>query len=149
MTNNPNELTIENSVLVLIDHQPWIALMVHSIDPGLMINNVAGLAQAAKNLGVPTILTTIGAKGSILVDPLFKEITEIFPGRHADRPHLDPCLVAPGVPGRDRCDGPQEVDHGRLGDRGLPGTIGARRPEGRIRGLFRQRLFGRRHGRGP
>ena len=27
MTNNPNELTIENSVLVLIDHQPWIALM--------------------------------------------------------------------------------------------------------------------------
>ena len=79
MTNNPNELTIENSVLVLIDHQPWIALMVHSIDPGLMINNVAGLAQAAKNLGVPTILTTIGAKGSILVDPLFKEITEIFP----------------------------------------------------------------------
>jgi ketosteroid isomerase-like protein/nicotinamidase-related amidase len=77
--NNPNELTIENSVLVLIDHQPWIALMVHSIDPGLMINNVAGLAQAAKNLGVPTILTTIGAKGSILVDPLFKEISEIFP----------------------------------------------------------------------
>jgi nicotinamidase-related amidase len=79
MTNNPNELTIENSVLVLIDHQPWIALMALSIDPTVMINNVAGLAQAAKNLGVPTILTTIGAKGSILVDPLFKEITEIFP----------------------------------------------------------------------
>ena len=78
-SNNPNELTIENSVLVLIDHQPWIGLLVHSIDPGLMINNVAGLAQAAKNLGVPTILTTIGAKGSILVDPLFKELTEIFP----------------------------------------------------------------------
>src|SRR6266850_5356286 len=77
--NNPNELTIENSVLVLIDHQPWIALMVHSIDLGVMVNNVAGLAQAAKNAGVPTILTTIGAKGSILVDPLFKEITEIFP----------------------------------------------------------------------
>src|SRR5882762_6851227 len=77
--NNPNELTIENSVLVLIDHQPWIGLLVHSIDPGLMINNVAGLAQAAKNLGVPTILTTIGAKGSVLVDPLFKELTEIFP----------------------------------------------------------------------
>ena len=77
--NNPNELTTANSVLVLIDHQPWIGLLVHSIDPGLMINNVAGLAQAAKNLGVPTILTTIGAKGSVLVDPLFKELTEIFP----------------------------------------------------------------------
>ena len=34
MTNNPNELTIENSVLVLIDHQPWVAFAVHSIDPG-------------------------------------------------------------------------------------------------------------------
>ena len=78
-SNNPNELTIENSVLVLIDHQPWVGLLVHSIDPGLMINNVAGLAQAARDVGVPTILTTIGAKGSILVDPLFKEISEIFP----------------------------------------------------------------------
>ena len=29
-TNNPNELTIENSVLVLIDHQPAIALSVAS-----------------------------------------------------------------------------------------------------------------------
>jgi nicotinamidase-related amidase len=78
-SNNPNELTIENSVLVLIDHQPWVAFAVHSIDPGLMINNVAGLAQAARDLGVPVVLTTVGAQGSILVDPLFKEIAEIFP----------------------------------------------------------------------
>jgi nicotinamidase-related amidase len=44
-----------------------------------MINNVAGLAQAARDLGVPTVLTTVGAQGSILVDPLFKEIAELFP----------------------------------------------------------------------
>jgi hypothetical protein len=25
MTKNPNELTIENSVLILIDHQPMVA----------------------------------------------------------------------------------------------------------------------------
>src|SRR5438552_12378760 len=80
MTNNPNELTIENSVLVLIDHQPWVALAVHSIDPGLMINNVAGLAQAARDLGVPVVLTTVGAQGSFLVDPIFKEISDLFPG---------------------------------------------------------------------
>src|SRR5712664_1873249 len=79
MTNNPNELTIENSVLVLIDHQPWVAFAVHSTDPGLMINNVAGLARAARDLGVPTVLTTVGAQGSILVDPIFKEISEVFP----------------------------------------------------------------------
>jgi hypothetical protein len=30
-------------------------------------------------LKVPTVLTTVGAKGSILVDPLFKELSDIFP----------------------------------------------------------------------
>jgi len=79
-SNNPNELTIENSVVILIDHQPWVAFSVHSIDPGLMKNNVVALAQAARDLSVPTVLTTVGAKGSILVDPIFKEISDLFPG---------------------------------------------------------------------
>jgi nicotinamidase-related amidase len=87
MTNNPNELTIENSVLVLIDHQPAVALNVQSIDLGLLVNNVAALSQVAKALGVPTVLTTVGAEGSVLVDPLFKEITEAFPDNTIiDRP---------------------------------------------------------------
>jgi nicotinamidase-related amidase len=77
--NNPNELTIENSVLLLIDHQPWVAFAVQSIDRGLMINNVVALAQAARDVGVPTVLTTVGARESILVDPLFKEISDVFP----------------------------------------------------------------------
>src|SRR5437667_2768504 len=98
MTNNPNELTIENSVLVLIDHQPWVACAVHSIDPGLMINNVAGLAQAARDLGVPVVLTTVGAQGSILVDPLFKEIAEIFPASRRSTARLR-------MPGRTRTSG--------------------------------------------
>jgi len=79
MTNNPNELTIDNSVVLLIDHQPMVGFAVRSIDPGLLINNVAALARASRDLGVPTVLTTIGAKGSILADPIFKEITAIFP----------------------------------------------------------------------
>jgi nicotinamidase-related amidase len=79
-TNNPNELTIENSALVLIDHQPLIALMVaSSIDHSVLINNVTGLAQAAAVLGVPTVLTTVGAQGSGLADPIFKEISDAFP----------------------------------------------------------------------
>jgi nicotinamidase-related amidase len=80
MTNNPNELTIENSLLLLIDHQPMVAFAVTSIDRTVMINNVAALAQTARDLGVPTVLTTVGAKGSILVDPIFKEIGDLFPG---------------------------------------------------------------------
>jgi nicotinamidase-related amidase len=77
-TNNPNELTIENSAVVLIDHQPLVGLAVNSIDRTLLVNNVSGLAAAAKALGVPTVLTTIGAKGSALVDPIFKEIQAVF-----------------------------------------------------------------------
>src|SRR5713226_1347807 len=79
MTKNPNELTDENSFVILIDHQPCVALSVRSIDPGLMINNVAALARASRDLGIPTVLTTVGAKGSVLVDPIFKEISEVFP----------------------------------------------------------------------
>ena len=79
MSTNPNELTIENSVVILIDHQPWVAFAVHSIDPALMINNVSALAQAARDLGVPVVLTTVGAKGSILADPLFTELSDLFP----------------------------------------------------------------------
>ena len=36
--DNPNELTIENSALVLIDHQPAVGLAVHSIDQGLLVH---------------------------------------------------------------------------------------------------------------
>jgi nicotinamidase-related amidase len=87
MNDYPNELTIENSVVVLIDHQPAAAFSVHSIDHTLLINNVAGLSKAAKALGVPTILTTMGAQGSVLVDPIFKEISDVFPENPViDRP---------------------------------------------------------------
>src|SRR5258707_12075385 len=77
--NNPNELTIENSAVLLIDHQPAVGLAVNSIDRTVLVNNVSGLAAAAKALGAPTVLSTIGAKGSVLVDPIFKEIQAIFP----------------------------------------------------------------------
>lgn len=79
MTRNPNELTTQNSAVVLIDHQPWVAFAVQSIDHTVLINNVTGLALAAKTLGVPTVLTTVGAKGSVLADPLFTQITDVFP----------------------------------------------------------------------
>ena len=76
---NPNELTIENSAVVLIDHQPAVALCAPSLRTDVLVNNVAGLAMSAKRLGVPTVLTTVGARGSLLVDPIFKEIGEVFP----------------------------------------------------------------------
>jgi len=63
---------------VLIDHQLAITMIAPSLRPEVLVNNVAGLAAAAKALRVPTILTTVGAKGSLLVDPIFKELSEIF-----------------------------------------------------------------------
>jgi nicotinamidase-related amidase len=73
--------------VILIDHQPLVALNVRSTDPALVVANTASLARAARDLGVPTILTTVGAEGSVLVDPIFKEISDIFPGQTViDRP---------------------------------------------------------------
>ena len=78
MSDNPNEITIDNSVLIFIDHQPWVAFSIKSIDAGLLVNNLAGLAASAKALDVPTILTTVGAKG-ILNDPPIKGLADAIP----------------------------------------------------------------------
>jgi len=81
MTDNPNEITVGNSVLILIDHQPWVAFGVNSIDPSLLSNNLEGLASSAKALEVPVILTTVGAEGGKLRDPLMRAIAEVFPDK--------------------------------------------------------------------
>src|SRR4029077_18450238 len=80
MSDNRNEVTVENSVLILIDHQPWVAFDVNSIDPSLLSNNLEGLASSAKALEVPVILTTVGAEGGKLRDPLMKAIAA-FPDK--------------------------------------------------------------------
>src|ERR1700741_5155985 len=49
----------EDSVLILIDHQPFQFANLHSHEPMMIVNNVIGLAKAAKAFNVPTILTTV------------------------------------------------------------------------------------------
>ncbi len=68
----------EDSVLVLIDHQPYQLANVNSHEPHMVINNTAGLAKAAKAFGVPTILTSVIAERGGL---LFPQITDVFPGQ--------------------------------------------------------------------
>ena len=69
-------LTPEESVLLLIDHQGFQISNLHSHDPAIIINNVAGLAKAAKAFGVPTILTTVNEeRGGLLIE----QIQEVFP----------------------------------------------------------------------
>ncbi len=52
-------LTPDDSVLLLIDHQPFQFSNLHSHEPTMVVNNVIGLAKTAKVFGVPTILTTV------------------------------------------------------------------------------------------
>lgn len=66
----------EDSVLVLIDHQPFQFANLHSHEPTLIVNNVIGLAKTAKVFDVPTILTTVlEERGGYLI----KGLQDVFP----------------------------------------------------------------------
>src|SRR5271170_4908361 len=69
-------LTPEKSVLLLIDHQPFQFANLHSHEPTMIINNVVGLAKAAKAFNVPTILTTVTQERG---GHLIKGIQDVFP----------------------------------------------------------------------
>lgn len=68
----------EDSVLVLIDHQPFQLTNVNSHDPQAVVNNVTALAKLAKAFNVPTILTSVLAERGGLI---FKQVTDVFPGQ--------------------------------------------------------------------
>ncbi|MFF3992013.1 hydrolase [Streptomyces cyaneofuscatus] len=69
-------LTPEESVVVLIDHQPFQFANLNSHEPTMVVNNVVGLAKAAKAFGVPTILTTVlEERGGLLI----QGIQDVFP----------------------------------------------------------------------
>jgi nicotinamidase-related amidase len=66
----------EDSVLVLIDHQPYQLANLNSHDPHMAVNNAAALAKAAKVFKVPTILTSVVADRG---GRIFPQITDVFP----------------------------------------------------------------------
>src|SRR3989440_12869303 len=69
-------LTPKDSVLLLIDHHPFQFANLHSHEPTMVVNNVIGLAKAAKLFGVPTILTTVlEERGGLLI----KGLQDVFP----------------------------------------------------------------------
>ena len=66
----------DDSILVLIDHQPYQFTNLNSHDPTMIINNVVGLAKVAKVFNVPTILTTVlEERGGYLI----KGLQDVFP----------------------------------------------------------------------
>lgn len=76
----------EDSVLVLIDHQPYQLTNLNSHEPQMAVNNAVGLAKAAKVFGVPTILTSVIAERGGFI---FPQITDVFP----DQEVIDRTLI--------------------------------------------------------
>src|ERR1700682_3086787 len=66
----------EDSILVLIDHQPYQFTNLNSHEPTMIVNNVIALAKTAKVFNVPTILSTVmEERGGYLI----KGLQDVFP----------------------------------------------------------------------
>ena len=72
-------LSPTNCALALIDHEPQMFFGVQSTDRETIINNVVGLAKAAKIFKVPTILTTVAAKS--FSGPMIPQLQAVFPNQ--------------------------------------------------------------------
>ena len=70
-------LTPENAALLLIDHQVGLFTGVRDIPVAELKHNVVALANAAKALGVPTIVTATSPE---MWGPIIPELTEALSG---------------------------------------------------------------------
>jgi nicotinamidase-related amidase len=69
-------LTADDSVLLLIDHQPFQFANLHSHEPTMVVNNTVGLAKTAEVFGIPTVLTTVvEERGGLLI----QQLQDVFP----------------------------------------------------------------------
>ena len=73
-----DELTPQNSVVLLIDYQSQFAFSTHSIGIDALVNNTAGLAKAARVFNVPIIVSTVTAEA--FAGPLLYQIAAATPG---------------------------------------------------------------------
>ncbi|MGJ5756358.1 nicotinamidase-related amidase [Streptomyces puniciscabiei] len=71
-------LTAQDSVVVLVDHQPQMFFGTTSADRGDIINATVALAKSAKVFDVPVVLTTVASKS--FSGPLLAPLAEQFPG---------------------------------------------------------------------
>ena len=77
--SNPKleQLTPQNSQVILIDHQPQMAFGVQSIDRQTLKNNTVALAKSAKVFGVPTTITTVETEA--FSGHTYPELLAVFP----------------------------------------------------------------------
>ncbi|MDS4042877.1 MAG: hydrolase [Candidatus Competibacter sp.] len=71
--------TPQDSAIVFIDHQPQMTFGVASIDRATLINNVTLLAKAAKEFGVPAVLTAVETES--FSGYIWPQLLDVFPGQ--------------------------------------------------------------------
>ncbi|WP_445365550.1 isochorismatase family protein [Microbulbifer sp. ANSA001] len=69
-------LTVDNSVLALVDHQTGLLVSCRDMDPHLMTQNIKGLTSLAKTVNMPTVVTASMPDGPN--GPVMPEITDIL-----------------------------------------------------------------------
>jgi nicotinamidase-related amidase len=72
-------ITANNSAVVFIDHQPQMTFGVANIERQQLINNVVMLAKAAKEFGIPAILTAVETES--FSGYIWPQLMDIFPGQ--------------------------------------------------------------------
>jgi nicotinamidase-related amidase len=95
--NTHQRITPDNAAMLLIDHQEGFLHATLSIEGPELRGNVAALAEVAKAVGMPTVLTSSFSQG--VNGPLIHEITDVFPDLEIIDRHLvnawdDPEYVA-------------------------------------------------------
>ena len=73
-----DELTPENSVVLLVDYQGQFAFSTHSISIDMLVNNTAGLAKSARVFNVPIVVSTVTA--GTFAGPLLHQVEAAIPG---------------------------------------------------------------------
>lgn len=71
--------TPEDSAAVFIDYQPQMTFGVANIERSLLINNVTLLAKAAKEFGVPVVLTAVETES--FSGYVWPQLLDVFPGQ--------------------------------------------------------------------
>ena len=83
-----SDLTPENCVFLMIDHQVGLMQFLSSIDPMLLKNNILGHAKTAKAMNIPVVMGTSWPQGPN--GPTMPELKALFPEADViDRPFVN------------------------------------------------------------
>lgn len=82
-THNPEKFEVDNTVMLLIDHQVGTLNFAASLPHDVIISRTRTLARMAKELGIPVVLTT--SQEDKVQGPLIPDLKEILPEAYEKR----------------------------------------------------------------